>query len=416
MRQSFIMKSFVIILLLIQARVFAQSKPIRLSAWYWLNSAPKSEWEGDFRAARDIGFTDMTLAWGLAADGVASREADTKYALQACHRAGLGAYLNIWHPEANSLPRRPEFQQVDVAGHLRFAFDAFNPTWRQTQWKAYLQKVASAYGPEPAMAGYVFDDSFEVAPIDQFEGKSGPPDEQIISYGKEERSRFGRELPRKPSDPGWADWVKARGGWWEEWARDTVQFIRQADPNPKHIIYLEDGDYVLRGEVRDRTGTDLARVAKHMDAFCAYTAATWDNSPDSGARVAEHTRDVIKRTRAVVGAGKLSIYSFWVGNNGPDLYKPGHATLPTVEQIRQICDVALKQGLRHLDMYGWRIGDYRVSAEEWPKVRPGPGPTYTVTKPFDGKYLYDRPELHAGLRAYFHSITSGGSPPPAKKP
>jgi hypothetical protein len=407
--KSIVMKSLVL-LLLVPVPVFAQTRPIRLGVWYWLNSAPKSEWERDFRAAREIGFTDISLAWGLATDAFAFREADGKYALQACQRAGLGAYLCVWHPTANSLPRHAEFQQVDVAGHLRFTFDVFNPAWRRTQWKSYLQKIALTYGPEPAFAGYVFDDSFEIGPIDRFGGKSGPPDDQIISYGEEERRRFGGELPRKPSDTDWAGWVKARASWWEDWARDTVQFIRQADPNPHHEIYLEDDDYVLQPRARDSVGVDLAQVAKHFDAFGAYTAVPWDNSPESGARVAEHTREVIERTRAVVGADKLRIYSFWAANNTPDLYKPGHATLPTLDQIRQVCDMALKLGIRHLDMYGWRIGDFRVTGEEWPLARPGHGPTYPLTRPYVGKHLYDRPEIHATLRAYFRSLTSAGSP------
>lgn len=407
--KSIITRSLVL-LVLSQDLVFAQTSPIRLGAWYWLNSAPRSEWERDFRAARDIGFTDISLAWGLATDAFALREADGKYALQACHRAGLAAYLCIWHPIANSLPRSPGYQQVDLAGRLRFSFDVFDPAWRRTQWKAYLQKIASTYMAEPALAGYVFDDAFEIGPIDSFGGKAGPPDEQIISYGEAERRSFGKELPRKVTDPYWADWVKARAGWWEAWALDTVQFIRQVDPDPNHEIYLEDEQYVLKTETRDSVGLDLARVARHFDAFCAYTAFSWDNSPESGRRVAEHARDVIERTRAVVGADKLRIYSFWVANNTPDLNKPGPAKLPTVDQIRAVCEMVLGLGIRHLDMYGWRIGDFRVTGEQWPLARPGRGPAYPLTRPYVGKHLYDRPEIHAALRAYFRSLTSPGSP------
>ena len=398
------------LLVLSQSLVLAQSGPIRLGAWYWLNAAPRSEWEKDFRAARDIGFTDISLAWGLAVDAFALREADGRYALQACQRAGLRAHLCIWHPIANSLPRRPEFQQVDLAGRLRFSFDVFDPAWRRTQWKDYLQKIASTYRTEPALAGYVLDDAFEIGPIDSFGGKAGKADEQIISYGEAERRRFGRELPRKVSDPDWADWVQARAAWWEEWARDTVQFIRQADPDPNHEIYLEDEQYVLKPQTRDAVGLDLARVARHFDAFCAYTAVPWDDSPESGRRVAEHARDVIERTRAVVGAEKLRTYSFWVANNTPDLFKPGSAKLPTAEQIRRVCDMVLSLGIRHLDMYGWRIGDFRVTEEQWPSARPGRGPAYPLTRPYVGKHLYDRPEMHAALRTYFRSLTSPGSP------
>src|SRR5574341_1147066 len=123
----------------------AQQEPIKISAWYWLNSAPKSEWERDFRAMRDLGFTHAVLCWGLDLAAVGHRQDDTRQALGFCRRAGLKAYLVIWHPTHNSLERRLEFQQKDIAGRLRFSFDVFNPKWRATQWKSYLQTVAKAY-------------------------------------------------------------------------------------------------------------------------------------------------------------------------------------------------------------------------------------------------------------------------------
>jgi hypothetical protein len=87
----------------------------------------------------------------------------------------LGAYLIVWHPVHNSLPRRPEFQQVDVVGQSRFSFNTFNPKWHSSQWKQYLQSLATLYGHEPALAGYMFDDSFGIGPVNTISGPEGTP-------------------------------------------------------------------------------------------------------------------------------------------------------------------------------------------------------------------------------------------------
>ena len=134
------------------AFAFAQPARVKISAWYWLNSAPKTDWQGDFTTMRNLGFTDVVLAWGIdvAAFRFPARIADTREAMRWAQRAGLGCYLVIWQPTANSLERRPEFEQVDSAGHHLFSFDVFNAQWRSTQWKQYLQDVAKAYRDEPA--------------------------------------------------------------------------------------------------------------------------------------------------------------------------------------------------------------------------------------------------------------------------
>ncbi|MCW5981043.1 MAG: hypothetical protein KIT09_23375 [Bryobacteraceae bacterium] len=386
------------------AGLTAQAQPVRISAWYWLNTAPKNEWERDFRKMQDLGFTDVVLCWGLDAAAFGLRIRDTKDAMEYARRAKLGAYMVFWHPTHNSLERKPEFQQVDAAGKLRFAFDVFNPKWRQTQWKEYLQRVAKAYKDEPAMAGYVFDDSFGIGPIGSFGGKGGPREQEIISYGEFERKAFGEDPPRKKSDPRWEKWVQARAGWWEDWARDTVAYIREIDPNPKHEIYLEDEAHVLEAAKRDSVGLEFGRLAKHFDVVAAYTATSWEG-PDSGAKVAQTTRDVIRKTRELLGADKKLIYTFWVANLVEER-NPGPARYPTVEQIRLIADAALEAGIRHLDMYGYRIGEYLVKEEDWPSARPGTGPTYPLTGQFPQKFLWDRPELHDGLRAYLRGLNA----------
>src|SRR5438874_9180376 len=96
--------------------------PIRVSAWYWLNSAPKADWEGDFTTMKNLGFTDVLLCYGVDLAGIVTRKAETKAAMQLAHKAGIGVYLIVWQPTANSLPRVPEFMQVDGNGKVLDTF------------------------------------------------------------------------------------------------------------------------------------------------------------------------------------------------------------------------------------------------------------------------------------------------------
>ena len=391
------------LLLIAQTVICEAAEPLRISAWYWLNSAPRNEWERDFRKMADLGFTHVDLCWGLDAAAWVLRVDDTKYALQACRRARLGTYLVVWHPVHNSLPRRPEFQQVDAAGQLRFAFNTFNETWRDTQWKQYLQALARLYAQDQAFAGYIFDDSFSIGPIKSIAGPGGAPSERIISYSQDDRRRFGKTPPKLASDPNWAEWTEARARWWEDWARDTNRFIREVDSNPRHEVYLEDEQHVLSQATRDTTGLDFGRVAKAFDAVGAYTEARWDGKPDADKRAVEQTLSALEKTRAAIGPSKKIIYTFWVGNI-LELRTPGPAKYPTFDQVRDICEAALKFGIRHLDMYGYRIGDFIVTDENWPQKRPPPQGPYPLTDPFPKKYLYDRPELYEPLGDYLRGL------------
>ena len=391
------------ILLLGQLSFCDDAKPLRISAWYWLNAAPKQEWEHDFQKMSQLGFTHVALCWGLDSAAWRLRVEDTKDALAYCRRAGLGAYFIVWHPVHNSLTRRPEFQQVDSGGHLRFAFNTFNSKWRESQWKEYLQTVARLYAQDPAFAGYIFDDSFSIGPKGGIGDSGGPASDRFISYSEDDRGRFGKTLPKQPSDPDWEVWTQARAGWWEDWARDTNHFIRAVDKNTSHEVYLEDEQHVLSQQTRNATGVDFGRVARAFDAVGAYTEPRWDDKPGSSTGAAEQTRSVIEKTRAAVGPDKKIIFTFWVGNI-LELRTPGPARYPTFDQIQQICEAALQSGIRHLDMYGYRIGDYRVTDENWPLKRPPAKGPYPLTDPFPGKYLYDRPELLEPLGKYLREL------------
>jgi len=400
---SRLLQGFVLYFAAVQGSLCEPAQPLRISAWYWLNSAPRQEWDRDFRNMAKLGFTHAALCWGLDAAAWTLRVDDTRYALESCRRAGLGAYLVVWQPVHNSLARHPEFQQVDLAGRLRFSFDTFNPKWRAGQWRRYLRSLANLHAREAAFAGYIFDDSFGIGPVNTIGGPEGTLAERAISYGDDDRRRFGKAPPKKPSDPLWAEWMAARAGWWEDWARDTTRFIREVDHDPQHEIYLEDGESVLSDDVRNATGVDFGRVAKPFDAVGAYTEARWDDTADSSQRAVEQTRSVLEKTRAAIGPDKKIIYTFWAGNI-LELRTPGPAKYPTFEQIREICEAALKLGIRHLDMYGYRIGDFLVTDKDWPQKRPHASGPYRLTDPFPHKYLYDRPELHERLGEYLHEL------------
>ena len=373
----------------IPVRAQAATGRVRVSAWYWLNSAPKADWAGDFTTMKHLGFTDVLVCWGLDLAAITTRKTDTRQAMQWAHQAGLGVYLVVWQPYANSLPRVPEFMQVDASGKSLNTFDAFNPQWRATQWKSYLQAVARTYGPEPAMAGYVFDDSF---------GRAN------ISYGAYEAKAFGRPLPRKLADPGWADWTRMRQGWWEDWARDTVQYIRAIDPNPAHELYLEDTLGSITSPARHaNTGLDFARVAQHFDAVGGYTTPRWTTNLDSEQKVLRLTTNAIEGVRKIIGLDQKLVYTFWSANIAEER-KPGPAVYPSAAQLRAVCECALQLGVRHLDLYGFRIGDSRVTPQEMlRRVPPEPAP-YILTGQFPRKFLWDRPEIQTELGNYLRSL------------
>lgn len=382
------------IILCASTTMWAQNPKVRVTGWYWLNSAPKTDWEGDFQTMKNMGFTGVLLCWGIDVTAVDRRISDTKQAMKWAHKAGLGVYLVIWHPYGNSLTRRPEFMQVDSDGHRLETFDVFNPDWRATEWKDYLQKVAKLYHDEPAMRGYVFDDSFGA-------GGNG-----VVSYGAYEKQAFGGELPRKATDPRWDEWVKAREGWWVDWARDTVKYIRAIDPDPQHEIYVEDGLGSITDPNRpNNIGLDFSQVAPYFDAVGGYTMSSWNSSPDSGKKAAEETTRGLERVRNLVGPDKQIIYTFWSANPAEE-GKVGVAEYPTAGQIQLICEAALKLGVRHLDLYGYRIGNPNVNRDEWLSWLPADPAPYRLTGQFPAKFMWDRPQIHDELGTYLLKLNS----------
>src|SRR5947199_10615571 len=93
----------------------AQQPKVQVSAWYWLNSAPKADWENDFAEMKRLGFTDVLMCWGVDLAGIVTRKRDTLEAMKYAHAHGLGIYLIVWQPSANSLPSNPDFMQITPA-------------------------------------------------------------------------------------------------------------------------------------------------------------------------------------------------------------------------------------------------------------------------------------------------------------
>lgn len=106
---------------------------------------------------------------------------------------------------------------------------------------------------------------------------SGRLEMDLCHIGEYEQHAFGGPLPKKSDDPGWDKWVTMREKWWEDWAKDTVKYIRAIDSDKSHEVYLED----FIGSVVDpnrpnNVGLDFARVARYFDAVGGYTMSNWN--------------------------------------------------------------------------------------------------------------------------------------------
>ena len=379
-----------------------QAQRVRVSAWYWLNSAPSTQWPADFQAMHDLGFTDVLLVWGLDASAFATRVADSHQAIRAAHAAGLGSYLFVWHARHNALPHDQQFAQVDAAGETLFAFDAFNPKWRATQWKAYLQAIAHEYGPEPGMAGYVFDNAFAIGNVGSIDGPSPAAEASYLAYGHAERAEFGKQPPLSPQDPAWPQWTTFRQRHWANWASETRSAIRAIDPNPQHRIILEDGDNAIDPDTESRAGLKLTTVTPAFDGMNAYWAPNYSDK-NADQKLEQGIRSYLTRMRAAVGPNKELALSLRLSESSTEDL-PGPATYPTLAQIQRAIDTALALGIRNIDLYGYRMGVYHLDGPGWRQYQPGSGASYPLTGQIEGKFLCDRPNLWPGLKAYLHHI------------
>ena len=170
---------------------------------------------------------------------------------------------------------------------------------------------------------------------------------------------------------------------------------------PRVLFRLKDG--IAAEERERRIPEESDKVAQYFDAAGGYTTTSWDSSRDSGEKAAEQTVEALTTIRKMIGDKKQIICTFWVANQ-PEERKPGPAEYPTADQIRMICEAAFRLGIRHLDMYGCRIGDYVIRREDMAqRVPPAPAP-YKLTDQFSQKFLWDRPQIHEELAEYLRSL------------
>jgi hypothetical protein len=123
--------------------------------------------------------------------------------------------------------------------------------------------------------------------------------------------------------------------------------------------------------------------------------------------VLQLTTDAIESVRKLIGPEKEIVYTFWSANIAEER-KPGPAAFPTASQIQEICQRALKLGVRHLDMYGYRIGDYAVARKNLARMVPAEPAPYILTGQFPQKFIWDRPEIQMDLGNYLRSLNQNG--------
>lgn len=398
----FILLSVAIALQTCPVSAASPSPRVRVSCWYWLNSTPKSHWAADFKAMKQLGLTDVVMVWGLDATAFSTRLTDSHQAIADADRAGLGSYLFVWHARHNAMHHEPRYQQVDAGGHVLYAFDTFNPRWRQGQWRDYLQSLAREYGKQKGLAGYIFDNCFAIGNIGAIDGEAPKPKDSYLAYGRFEQAQFGRHLPLGTDDPSWPAWTRMREQWWADWAEDTQKAIRSIDIDPGHKIILEDGDNTIDPDAQTRAGFKLRSVATHFDVMSAYLAPRY-SSGSQDKELGVVTSTYLNKMRAAIPDGKELALSLRL-SDGDTEDLPGHADKPTLDQITKCIDAALKLGVRNIDLYGYRMGVYHLDGPGWHKFQPGHGLTYPLTGEIKGKFLADRPELWVGLAEYLQRI------------
>jgi hypothetical protein len=159
--------------------------------------------------------------------------------------------------------------------------------------------------------------------------------------------------------------------------------------------------------MKDIIGIDFGYVMQPFDAVCGYTFFHWDDA-SALAEAIKVTQNTISLMTAKLKSSKKIIYTFWITD--VDINKPLPLQYPDAEQIISISKEALRLGVRHIDFYGYRIGDWRVYATLGDKAKPGANPNYPIIPPLAQRFLCDRHEvlnqLKQQLPALKNSITN----------
>jgi hypothetical protein len=385
---------------------------MEFGTWYALNCGPREEWSDDLLRVREAGF-DFVVLWNLS-PSAGSQPGDVRHivrdamatteSLDAAARAGLRAYLGLWHPYyMGSIPVGQRLCWAD--GRRRNAPDLFHEQWLRRSWLPYVRTAAQRFCRHPAFRGVYFDDSFPVVPKET---------RSYLSYSGATRQRFRRWLreryltvanlnmclrPRKayrsfaavnpPAQPTddlalWTDWTAARAQWCEEFAERTCRAWRQVDGDPTHELVLSDQDYHLQCNAL-QYGVDYSRLAKHFDRLEVYMAANHE-AVSRRELLANVTHDV-RRGRRLAGSKPLQFHTWFADRRS---YRPMDSGT-----LRAVIDTAGSLGAAAMEIYTFKVGNWlrRYS----PREAQGPLP------PFEAMSLRYQPQV---LRAVSRAIAA----------
>ncbi|HLG19598.1 MAG TPA: beta-galactosidase [Bdellovibrionota bacterium] len=423
-----------------------------MGAWYWLNSVPPTQWKSDLQEMKAGGISYVVAAFGYDTTAFVRRAHDMRTFLDEADEAGLGVYLNIWGPSASQLPVPAGMETVDELGVVRITPNLFERTWVDRIWVPYLETLAEAAKGHRNFLGYYFDETFQM-------GRpkiAGLREGRFSSYSELDRIRFRVWLmkkygdlpalakawrekpasdwnevapPAEPSNPKkWWDWIEARKAWLRDWAQATRAAIRREDPNPAHLLVLEDDELILETEgvtgaaaakvraqlgasalanMLDQRGLDIRDLARFFDAISVYAAFSWSGEQDLR-EYQDQTRRIVRKLKTLFGEQPFPIFTFWVGTS-LDSPRQSH---PTVDEILSIIDIARREGARAADLYAYRVGDWRLSPVDRPDLLPGNGRYYPIAPPMKGIYLADRPQV---LKALKKALVGRGLKNPADR-
>jgi len=278
---------------------------MEFGTWYHLPCESEDVWPDDFALIRDTGFDFVVLwnflpprgEWGGDSRKIVHVPDKTLRALDEAAKAGLVAYVGIWHPyHMGKVPmaHRPRWSD----GKLALGPNIFNTEWLQDEWLPYVRSAAERFAGHDAYGGIYLDDTFPALPT----RTNG-----CLSYSASDRARFREWLkarylsvqnlnvrhkltrlkgrrgryrsfraidpPARPEDALvlWTDWMRARADWCEDFARQTMEAYRSIDPNPRHEVVLSDQDYHLECNAL-QYGVDYHRLMRHFDRFELYMA------------------------------------------------------------------------------------------------------------------------------------------------
>jgi len=350
-----------------------------LGVWYWLDAGPQEEWEEDVKEMRYLEY-DYVVASKM--DLITNRnEEGIEEFINTCYKNGLSVYLCIW----SGMLMYPFIggrinQQVDEKGNRRDYYNLWNERWRKNFYKKYLQDIVSKYVDTPGLRGYLFDDTFASVAKQPGQGTYISYSQEDIKrfreymknrYGdisvihllwREQRGKGWKEIlpPRSPDEPFWLDWYEARATWYEEWAKDTVSFIKEVDPHCE--LYILDGAGIAANQ-REYYGIDFQRVARYFDVVMLYAMpAGFEKPPIKMKPILSHIDFMVRSVRNLVTQDKKVSFCFHIYQpfDNKNFDRVSSYPYPDIKQIKDMTTQAFFSGADMVEHYGYRIGNWRL--------------------------------------------------------